>query len=68
MENTAHLVWAMLFGAFGLGFLVYARKQRAVVPLIVAIALFIYPYFIPNVYLLVIVGVVLVALPYFVRI
>jgi len=58
----------MVFGAFGLGFLVYARKQRAVVPLIIGIALFIFPYFIPNVYMLVVVGSVLVALPYFVRI
>jgi len=68
MENTTHLIWAMVFGAFGLGFLVYARKQRAVVPLIIGIALFIFPYFIPNVYMLVVVGSVLVALPYFVRI
>ena len=58
----------MAFGAFGLGFLVYARKQRAVVPLIVGIALLVFPYFIPNVYMLVVVGSVLVALPYFVRI
>jgi len=58
----------MAFGAFGLGFLVYARKQRAVVPLIVGIALLVFSYFIPNVYMLVVVGSVLVALPYFVRI
>lgn len=68
MENSTHLVWAMIFGSFGLGFLVYARKQRAAVPLAVGIALFIFPYFIPNVYMLVVVGLVLVALPYFVRI
>lgn len=68
MENTTHLIWAMAFGAFGLGFLVYARKQRAVVPLIIGIALLVFPYFIPNVYMLVVVGSALVALPYFVRI
>jgi hypothetical protein len=68
MENTSHLIWGMVFGAFGLGFFVYGRKQRAVVPLVTGIALFIFPYFIPNVYLLVVVGAFLVALPYFVRI
>jgi len=68
MEGTSQLVWGMVFGAIGLGFFVYGKKQKAIVPLTTGIALFIFPYFISNVYLLVIVGAVLVALPYFVRI
>jgi predicted membrane protein len=67
MEGTALLMWGMLFGAFGLGFFIYGKKQKAVVPLIVGIALFIIPYFISNVYMLVTAGTVLVVLPYFVR-
>ncbi len=58
----------MVFGAIGLGFFTYGKKQKAVVPLFTGIALFMFPYFISNVYILVIVGVILVALPYFVRI
>ncbi len=68
MEDTAQLFWAMLFGAIGLGFFVYGKKQKAVVPLLTGIALFVFPYFMPNVYILVIVGAILVVLPYFVRI
>jgi len=68
MESTAQLVWGILFGGIGLGFFIYGKKQKAVVPFAVGVALFIFPYFIPNVYLLVTVGVVLVALPYFVKI
>jgi predicted membrane protein len=67
MESTSQLVWAMVFGAIGLGFFVYGKKQKAVVPLLAGFALFIFPYFMPNVYMLVTVGAVLVALPYFVR-
>jgi len=67
MEGTSLLIWEMIFGAIGLGFLTYGKKQKAVVPLIAGIALFIIPYFISNVYMLVIAGAVLVALPYFVR-
>jgi len=67
MDETSRLVWGMLFGAIGLGFFIYGKKQRAIVPLTVGIALFVFPYFVSNVYLLVIVGTVLVALPYFVR-
>jgi len=67
MQGTSLIVWGMLFGAIGLGFFTYGRKQRAVMPLFIGIALFVIPYFIPNVYLLVIVGTILVALPYFVK-
>jgi hypothetical protein len=68
MEGTSLLIWGVLFGALGIGFFTYGRKQKAVVPLITGIALFVFPYFISNVYMLVIVGAVLVALPYFVKI
>ena len=68
MEGTSLLIWGMLFGALGLGFFTYGKKQKAAVPLITGIALFIIPYFISNVYILVIVGIILVVLPYFVRI
>ncbi|HEC26216.1 MAG TPA: hypothetical protein ENI67_02260 [Gammaproteobacteria bacterium] len=68
MEGTSLLIWGMLFGAVGLGFFTYGRRQKAVVPLITGIALFILPYFISNVYVLVIAGITLSVLPYFVRI
>ena len=68
MEDPALLFWGIMFGAIGLGFFSYGKKQKAVVPLVTGIALFIVPYFLSNVYLLAITGVVLVALPYFVRI
>lgn len=68
MDSTSLLVWGMFFGSIGLGFFIYGRKQKAVVPLFTGIALLVFPYFISNVYLLVTVGVALVALPYFVRI
>ncbi|VAW81001.1 hypothetical protein MNBD_GAMMA14-483, partial [hydrothermal vent metagenome] len=57
MEGTSLLVWGMLFGAVGLGFFSYGKKQKAVIPLLTGIALFVFPYFISNVYALVIVGI-----------
>ena len=68
MVGTSLLIWGMLFGAIGVGFFTYGKKQKSVVPLFTGIALFVFPYFISNVYMLVIAGVILVALPYFVRI
>jgi len=57
----------LLFGSIGLGFVIYGRKQRAVVPLICGLALMIFPYFVSNNILLVVVGVALMAIPYFFR-
>jgi len=68
MESTSVLIWGMVFGSIGLGFFIYGKKQKAIVPLLVGIALFIFPYFIADVTMLVVVGAMLVVLPYFVRI
>ncbi|VAX06784.1 hypothetical protein MNBD_GAMMA25-1435 [hydrothermal vent metagenome] len=68
MENTTQLIWSILFGGIGLGFFSYGKKQKAVVPFVIGVALFVFPYFITNTYLLVITGIVLVAIPYFVKI
>jgi hypothetical protein len=65
--EASSLLWGMLFGSIGLGFLIYGRRQRAVVPLVCGLALMIFPYFISNTILLVVIGVALMAIPYFLR-
>lgn len=65
--DQAVLLWGLVFGSVGIGFLVYARRRRAIVPLVVGIALTIYPFFVSNVYALVLIGLGLSALPYFIR-
>ncbi len=67
MDSTAVLLWGLLFGSIGFGFFLYGKKQKVVVPIIAGIALCVVPYFIANVYILVTVGVVLMAIPFFVR-
>ena len=37
--TTSSLLWGVLFGSIGLGFLIYGRRQRAVVPLLCGLAL-----------------------------
>lgn len=68
MGSITVLLWGILFGSIGFGFFLYGKKQKAVVPLITGITLCVVPYFIANVYVLVTVGVILMAIPYFVRI
>jgi hypothetical protein len=65
--NTSSLLWGLLFGSIGLAFFIYGKRQRKVVPLICGLILMIFPYFVSNTILLVVLGGVLVALPYFLR-
>jgi hypothetical protein len=65
--DTSSLLWGLLFGSIGLGFFVYGRRQKTVVPLVSGLALMIFPYFVSNTILLVTLGIALITLPYFVR-
>ena len=50
-----------------MGYFIYGRKQRAVVPLVCGLALMVIPYFVSSSALLAAVGAVLAGVPYFVR-
>ena len=66
--STSLIIWGLLFGSVGIGFFIYGKKQKAVVPLVCGLVLMIVPYIISNTILLVAIGIALVVLPYFVRI
>ena len=66
--STSSLLLSVLFGAIGSGYFLYGRKQRAVVPLLCGLVLIVMPYFIPNAWLLVVVGAAVSAIPYFYRV
>jgi hypothetical protein len=65
--ETSSLLWGLVFGSIGIGFLIYGRKQRAAVPLVCGLGLMVFPYFVSNTILLIAIGVVLIVIPYFVR-
>jgi hypothetical protein len=66
--NTSILMWGVLFGAIGLGFFVYGKKQKAIIPVLSGIGLMVFPYFISNTVILVITGIILSALPFIIKI
>ena len=65
MGSEAWLLGGGVFGSVGLAYFVYGKKQQRFVPLLCGIALMAFPYFISNTVLLVVVGLVLSAVPYF---
>jgi hypothetical protein len=67
MDSEATLIWGLLFGSVGLAYFMYGRKRKRGVPFLSGIGLMVFPYFVSNVYLIVIIGMALIALPYFLR-
>lgn len=65
--DTASLLWRLLFSSIGLGFFLYGRKQKVLVPTVCGLTLMLFPYFVSDTALLVGIGIVLIAVPYFVR-
>ena len=67
MDSESSLIWSMLFGAIGVGFFIYGRRQRMMVPFVSGLALMIVPYFVDNVGTMIALCLAFIALPYFVR-
>lgn len=67
MPDQASILWGLLFGSIGLGYFVYGKRQRAVVPLACGLALMAFPYFVSGTGWLVADGLALMAVPWFVR-
>ena len=65
--STAWLLWGVLFSAAGLGYFIYGKRQQAIVPLVCGLVLMIYPYFITNLLVLVLIGALLMVLPWLAR-
>jgi hypothetical protein len=66
MDSTS--LWlGLVFSTIGLGFFMYGRKQKVAAPLICGLVLMVYPYFISSIAVLVVIGAILIAIPYFFR-
>ncbi|MEG0482236.1 MAG: amino acid transport protein [Acinetobacter sp.] len=65
--NSTQLLLGVLFGSIGLGYFIYGKKQKIIVPFVVGILLMTYSYFVENTMLLVGIGSFLTIVPYFIR-
>jgi len=67
MDSAASLIWGLLFGSIGMGYFVYGKRQQRGIALVSGIALMVFPYFVTGWFLIVLIGLVLMALPFFIR-
>jgi hypothetical protein len=65
--DTASLLWGLLFSSVGLGYFIYGKNQKALVPALCGVVLMVFPYFVSGILPMVLVGAALMALPFFVR-
>ncbi|MFQ5453786.1 MAG: hypothetical protein ACE5D6_06330 [Candidatus Zixiibacteriota bacterium] len=67
MGSLSTIIWGVLFGSIGMGYIIYGRKQKKGIALLSGIVLSIFPYFFSNLFVIIFIGIVLMLLPYFIR-
>lgn len=65
--NGSTIMWSVVFSSIGFGFFRYGRRQNKIIPYASGIALMAVPYVFESTWGIVICGLMLMALPYFVR-
>lgn len=65
--DTTQLLFGVLWGAVGLGYFVYGKRQQSPVPLLCGLGLMAFPYFVENWILQLSLGLLLTILPFLVR-
>lgn len=67
MDSMTSIMWGVVFGALGMGYLLYGKKQQRGIALLSGVLLCVFPYFVSNVFLMILIGIIVMALPYFIR-
>jgi len=64
MFSAMNLLVGIITGAFGLAYFIYGKKQSKMIFMVTGIALMVYPYLFSNMIVLIVIGVVLLPLPF----
>lgn len=65
--DASTIIWGVIFGSIGLGFFIYGKRQKSIIPLFSGVGLMVIPYFISNIYILILSGIILAALPFVIK-
>ena len=65
--NTTTLFLGLIFGSIGMGYLIYGKKQRHLVALMSGVALCVFPYFVADIFVIIPMGIGLMALPVLIK-
>lgn len=65
--DESKLLWGLLFGSVGIGYLMYGRRQKNLMPFLAGLGLICFPYLIDQTSILLLVGLALIGLPFVVK-
>lgn len=65
--NTSMLILSLIYGAIGMGYFVYGKRQQKATPFVSGIGLCICPYFSSNIIILGLIGLLLIIVPFIFR-
>jgi hypothetical protein len=65
--SVSSLMVDVIFGSLGLGYFIYGKKEQLLMPLVIGLALMVYPYFVADLWANIGIGVVLAILPFVFR-
>ena len=63
-DFTTAMLFGLVYGAIGLGFFLYGKRQGQAVPMLCGAGLGILPYFTTNPWILLLLGAILIVLPF----
>ena len=66
MGSETSLILSLVLGSIGFAYFIYGKRQERIVPLLAGLALCVYPYFVSNVLLMLGIGALLLAAPFFI--
>jgi hypothetical protein len=59
------LLWGLVYGSIGLGYFVYGKTQHRIAAIISGVGLMVFPSVVSNVWLGLVIGITMMALPFF---
>jgi hypothetical protein len=65
--NASTLLWGLLFSSIGMVYFIYGKHKGQTVTLLSGIVMIAYTFFISSPILIVIIGIVLMAIPFFIQ-
>lgn len=65
--STSSLICGLVFGSVGMAYWVYGKKRHKSGMLWAGVSLMVYPYFVENLWLSIVIGAALFLLPFFYR-
>jgi hypothetical protein len=66
--GLAYIILSFIFGAIGIGYFIYGKKQHLIVAMLAGVALNVISFFVSGIFLLILTGIIIMVIPWFIRV